>query len=210
VVLNVIVAEAFDEICTRLEAEVEAGKEFNAALQELLAELITKHKRILFNGDGYTDEWLEEAKKRGLPNLINTEEALEALTTQKAKDLFAKYNVLSNEELASRYTIYKESYETLIDIEAGSAVDIARSMIVPAAVTAIAEYSMVPAVAGMAGEMSSLLEQVIAQIAALEAETTPSGQLAAMSKLRASVDALEALVPADLWPLPSYAELLQV
>jgi glutamine synthetase len=210
VVLNTIVAEAFDEICTRLEADVEAGKEFNSALQELLAGLITKHKRILFNGDGYTDDWLEEATKRGLPNLINTEESLEALSTSKAKDLFAKYNVLSNEELASRYTIYKESYETLIDIEAGSAIDIARSMIIPATVTAIAEYSVVPAVAGIVGEMSSLLEQVIGQIATLEAETTPSGQLAAMDELRTSVDALEAIVPADLWPLPSYAELLQV
>ena len=210
VVLNTIVAEAFDEICTQIESAVAEGKDFNAALQGVLAEVITKHKRVLFDGDGYTDEWLEEAAKRGLPNLITTEEALEALATPKAKDLFAKYNVLSNEELESRYNIYREAYETLIAIEAGTAADIARSMIIPAVVTAITEYSIVPAVAGLAGEMSSLLEKTVAGIAALEAEVAAAGQIKAMDELRASVDALEVLVPADLWPLPSYAELLQV
>jgi len=80
VVLNTIVAEAFDEICTRLESDLKAGKEFNSALQELLAGLITKHKRILFNGDGYTDEWLAEAEKRGLPNLVDTATSLEYCT----------------------------------------------------------------------------------------------------------------------------------
>jgi len=210
VVLNTIVAEAFDEICTRLEADLEAGKEFNSALQELLAGLITKHKRILFNGDGYTDEWLAEAEKRGLPNLVDTAASLEVLASQKAKDLFAKYGVLSNEELESRYNIYTEVYETLIDIEAGCAVDIARSMIVPATVTAIAEYSMVPAVASYSEQMTDLLGNVVDQIAILDAAKITADQLVAMNNLRTSVDALEAIVPADLWPLPSYAELLQV
>jgi len=210
VVLNTIVAEAFDDICTRIEAAVAEGQAFNAALQGVLAEVIKQHKRILFDGDGYTDEWLEEAARRGLSNLVTTEDALEALTTSKAKDLFAKYNVLSNEELESRYNIYKEAYETLIAIEAGTSADIARSMVIPATVTALAEYSAVPAVAGMVGEMSSLLEQTVAGIAALEAQEEAAGQIKAMNDLRASVDALEILVPADLWPLPSYAELLQV
>ncbi len=210
VVLNTIVAEAFDYVCTQLEAAVAEGKEFNTALQEVLAAIIKQHKRILFDGDGYTDEWLEEAGRRGLPNLVTTEDALEALTTPKAKDLFAKYNVLSNAELESRYNIYKEAYETLIAIEAGTAADMARSMVVPAVVTAITEYAVVPAVAGMAAEMSSLLEKTVAGIAALEAEKETAGQIKAMGELRASVDALEALVPSDLWPLPSYAELLQV
>ena len=210
IVLNTIVAEAFDEICTRLEADLEAGKEFNTALQQLLSELIKKHKRILFNGDGYTEEWLEEAKKRGLPNLANTEEALEVLKTQKVKDLFAKYEVLSNEELESRYNIYTEVYETLIAIEAGCAVDITRSMIIPATVTAISEYSTVPVVNSYTEKMTTLLESVIDQVAILDEAKTTAAQLDAMAKLRASVDALEAIVPADLWPLPSYAELLQV
>ncbi|MCK5676657.1 MAG: glutamine synthetase type III, partial [Verrucomicrobia bacterium] len=208
IVLNTIVAEAFDEICTELEAAVAEGKEFNAALQEILAAAIKQHKRILFNGDGYTDEWLDEAAKLGLPNLVSTPEALEVLNTQKAKDVFAKYGVLSNEELESRYNTYKETYETLIAIEASAAADIAKTMIIPAAVTAITEYSVVPAVAGISGEMSSLLEQVVLGVSALEAVGEPAGQVAAMNGLRASVDALEALVPADLWPMPTYAEML--
>lgn len=208
--LNTIVAEAFDYVSTKLEAAVAEGKEFNAALQDVLAEIIKEHKRILFNGDGYTDAWLEEAASRGLPNMVTTPDALPALQTQKAKDLFAKYNVLSNDELASRFTIYEETYETLIGIEAATALDIVKGMVIPAAVTAINEYSSVSAVASITSEMSSLLEKVVAGVAALEKAEEAAEQIAAMGELRASVDALEALVPADIWPLPSYAELLLV
>ena len=208
IVLNTIVAEAVDHICTKLEAAVAVGKEFNAALQKVLSGIIKEHKRILFNGDGYTDEWLEEASKRGMPNLVTAKDALEPLATQKAKDLFSKYGVLSNEELESRYNAYKETYETLIAIEASVASDIAKTMVVPAAVTAITEYSAVPAVASITGEMSALLEKTVAGIAALEAAEGSSAQLAAMNELRASVDALEALVPSDLWPLPTYSDML--
>jgi len=208
IVLNTIVAEAFDHICTKLEAAVADGKEFNAALQEVLAGIIKEHKRILFNGDGYTGEWLEEAGKRGMPNLITAKDALESLATQKAKDVFSKYGVLTNEELESRYNAYKEAYETLIAIEASVAADIAKTMIVPAAVTAVSEYSAVPAVAGITHEMSVLLEKAVAGISALEAAEGASAKIAAMNELRESVDALEALVPADLWPMPSYSEML--
>ncbi len=208
IVLNTIVAEAFDHICTRLEAAVAEGKEFNAALQEVLAGIIKEHKRILFNGDNYTQEWLDEAARRGLPNLIDTEASLEALATQKAKDLFSKYGVLSNEELESRYNTYVEAYETLIAIEAGTSVDIAKTMIIPAAVTAISEYSDVAAVKSITDEMSSLLEEVVAGIDTLEAAEKPAAQIAAMDELRASVDALEAIVPADLWPMPTYVDML--
>ncbi|NNJ70678.1 MAG: glutamine synthetase type III [Kiritimatiellales bacterium] len=208
IVLNTIVAAAFDDICTEIEAGLEKGGEFNAVLQDVLAAVIKEHKRILFNGDGYTDEWLAEATKRGMPNLVTTEEALEVLNTQKAKDVFAKYSVLTNEELESRYNTYTEAYETLIGIEASTAIDIAKTMIIPAAVTTINEYSSVPAVAGMTSELSSLLEKTVAGIAALEAAGEPSAEIAAMNELRESVDALEALVPADLWPLPSYDEML--
>jgi len=208
VVINTIVAEAIDYICTEVEAGIAEGKEFNVTLQDVLAEVIKEHKRILFNGDGYTDEWLDEAARRGLPNLVTTEDALEALNTQKAKDLFSKYAVLSNEELESRYNIYVESYETIIGIEASTALDIARTMIIPAAVTAIAEYSVVPAVASITSEMSALLEKTVAEIAVLEAADGPAAKIEAMNGLRAAVDALEALVPADLWPMPTYSEML--
>ncbi len=210
VVLNTIVAEAFDCICTQLEDAVAGGKEFNVALQEVLAGVIKAHKRILFNGDGYTDEWLDHAAKLGLPNLVATPEALEVLASEKTKDVFAKYGVLSNEELESRYNTYKETYETVIGIEANTALDIAKTLIVPAVVTAITEYSEVAAVAGITGEMSSLLEQVVSGIAQLESAKGATAEIAAMNELRASVDALEALVPADLWPLPSYNEILRV
>lgn len=208
VVLNTIVAEAFDEICTKLEADKAAGKDFNESLQALLAGLIKKHKRILFNGDGYTDEWLAEAAKRGLPNLKDCEEALEPLATKKAKDLFAKYGVLSNEELTSRYNIYKEGYERVIAIEAATAVTMAKTLIVPSVVTAISEYSEVAAVKGYASEMSALLEKTVAGIANVEKAHHPKDQIVAMKELRSAVDALEALVPADLWPLPTYADML--
>jgi len=208
IVLNTIVAESFDYVCTKLEAAVAEGKEFNAALQTILAEIIKEHKRILFNGDGYTDEWLAEAARRGMPNLKNTEEALGVLKTQKAKDLFAKYGVLSNNELESRYNTYVEAYETCIKIEAGTAVTIAKTMVVPAVVTAICEYSEVAAVKGITDEMSALLEKTVAAITALEKVKEPKNQIAAMNELRASVDALEALVPADLWPMPNYTDLL--
>jgi len=211
IVLNTIVAEAFDYICTELETAVKDGKEFNAALQDVLAAVIKEHKRILYNGDGYTDEWIEEAtKERGLPNLVTTEDSLPMLQTQKAKDLFSKYGVLSNEELGSRYNIYTETYETIIGIEAATALDIAKTMLVPAAVMAINEYSSVPAVASITGEMSSLLEASVASIKKLEAAEHPAEKIAAMKELRTSIDALEAIVPADLWPLPSYSELLLV
>ncbi|MBN2704613.1 MAG: glutamine synthetase III [Pontiellaceae bacterium] len=210
IVLNTIVAEAFDYICTKVEAGLEQGGEFNAVLQDVLASIIKEHKRILFNGDGYTDEWLEEAARRGLPNLVTTEESLPMLQTQKAKDLFAKYNVLSNEELESRFNIYEETYKTVIGIEAATALDIVKGMVIPAVVTSINEYSSVPAVASITAEMSSLLEAVVAGVKVLEGAEAPSEKLAAMNALRKSVDALEAIVPADLWPLPSYAELLLV
>ncbi len=210
VVLNTIVAESFDYISTKIETAVAEGKEFNVALQDVLAEIIKQHKRILFDGDGYTDEWLEEAAKRGLPNLVDTEAALEVLTTQKTKDLFSTYKILSNEELESRYNTYVEAYETLIAIEAGTSVDIVKTMIIPAAVTAISEYSEVSAVKSITYEMSSLLEKAVAEVVALEKAETPKAQIKAMNELRASVDALEAIVPADLWPMPSYADILRV
>jgi glutamine synthetase len=208
IVLNTIAAESFDYISTKLEAAVADGQEFNVALQSLLAKVITKHKRILFNGDGYTDEWLADAAARGMPNLVNTEEALEVLDSQATKDVFAKYGVLSNEELASRYNIYKEAYATVIEIEAHTAADIAKTMIIPAAVTAVQQYAEVPAVASLAAAMSSLLEQLVAGVAVLDAAEGPAAQIKAMDEVRAAADALEQIVPYELWPLPSYAELI--
>ena len=133
VVLNTIVAEALDEICTQLDSDVAAGKDFNEALQDILSATVKKHKRILFNGDNYTDEWVVEAEKRGLPNLKKTPEALKSLLTEKAIGVFGKYNVLSEAELKSRYEVYSEAYEEQVAIEARCAITMAKTSIAPVA-----------------------------------------------------------------------------
>lgn len=208
VVINTIMAEALDVLCTDIEAGMTSGKAFEVALQDVLAVAITKHKRILFNGDGYTGEWLEEAARRGLPNLKTTKDALEAFNTEKARELFVKYGVLSTQELGSRYETYTEVYETLIQIEADTSVTLAKTEILPAAVEAISRYSIVSATAGIADKMNELAVAVIDGAGALDAAEGTEAQIAAMSALRSTVDALEAMVPAELWPFPTYAQML--
>ena len=223
IILNTIVTEALDEICTELDAAAAAGKEFNAALQEVLQTAVKAHKRILFNGDNYTDEWVAEAEARGLPNLKKTPEALKALTTEKAKAVFSKYGVLSEAELASRYEVYKEGHEEAVAIEARCAITMANTMIAPAAlfyqgelaetVNALTSAGVpVPAtttalLATLAAETGVLLERIDV-LAAAEAEGEPLVMLAAMESLRETADELEGVVPADEWPLPTYTELL--
>ena len=219
VALNTIVAEALDEICTKLEAEVKAGADFNMALQKLLAGIIKKHKRILFNGDNYTEAWAKEAEKRGLPNVKKTPAALKALSTEKAKKLFVKYNVLSEKELHSRYDIYQEAYEKTIEIEASVTLTMARTMIAPAAMTAQGELASsiksITVAGGTAVGAKAVLkamcvetEKLFKAISALEKAEGAEKLIAAMGKVRAATDALETLVPEDIWPLPSYAEMM--
>ncbi len=223
VVLNTIVSEALDEICTALDQAVAKDEDFNAALQTLLQALVRKHKRILFNGDNYTQEWVAEAARRGLPNLMKTPAALEAIISDKAIRLFEKYNVLSEVEVRSRYAIYKAAYEEAVVIEARCAVTIARTQIAPAAL----EYQRVLAdtiasvnAAGITGidETCGLLKEVCAltdrllktvkTVEAIEEGSDPLATLAAMGELREVADGLEGLVPDSLWPLPSYTEML--
>ncbi len=223
VVLNTIVAEALDEICTRLDADTAAGKDFNEALQAILSETVQKHKRILFNGDNYTDEWVVEAEKRGLPNLKKTPAALKAILTDKAIALFGKYNVLSEAELKSRYEVYSEGYEEQVAIEARCALTMAKTQIAPAALQYQAELAetiqSVEAVGvtdldetrdilkTLCSETSKLLAG-IKVLEAAEKKGEPLENLAAMESLREAADALEGIVPDDLWPLPSYTEML--
>ncbi len=208
VVINTIMAQALDEICDAIEAKTATGVAFETALQEVLATTITKHKRILFNGNGYGDAWLEEAARRGLPNLRTTPEALEAYNTDKARELFTKYHVFSETELHSRYETYKETYETLTSIEAGTAVTIAMTQILPAVVEAINLFETTKATAELAEEIDELAAKVIAGAKALKAAKEPAEQIEKLAALRASVDELETMVPADLWPLPTYCEML--
>ncbi|MFA5104033.1 MAG: glutamine synthetase III [Candidatus Margulisiibacteriota bacterium] len=217
VALNTIVAEALDEICTKLEADVKAGRNFNESLQKILAGIIEKHKRILYNGDNYTEEWAKEAEKRGLPNVKKTPDALKAFNTEKAKKLFSKYGVLSEKELHSRFEIYNETYDKMIEIEAGVTLTMAKTMFIPSAVRAQAELAgSIKAVAGsaMTGAAASLeaisseTENLYKAISVLEKTHGADKLIDAMGKVRTSVDALEKMVPKDIWPVPVYAEML--
>ena len=222
VTLNTIVADALDEVCTELEKAVKSKKDFNESLQKLLQSIVKKHKRILFNGDNYTAAWHKEAAKRGLANLKTTPEALEKVKTKKAQDLYKRQGVLSNTELLSRYEIYKEQYEKTIHIEADVALTMARTMIMPAAI----EYQGMVAstieslkrcksdsapAKDVLKELSGLTRQASIGSKAL-AKAISSGSaksmIVAMNDLRVAVDALEGLIPDDIWPLPSYAEML--
>ena len=225
VVLNTIVAEALDEICTKLEADTAAGKDFNAAVQSVLTEIIKKHKRVLFNGDNYTADWQKEAARRGLPNTKSTPEALKALIDPVSVALFEKYEVLSKREVHSRYEVYQHTYDRTVAIEAGCAAEMAKTMIVPAAVQymrqitdALAGLQEVgihghSALKNLLGSVNSQTEKLLERVDTLDAairEANSSAMVTGMLDLRESADALEGLLPETLWPLPSYAEMMFV
>ena len=126
--LNTIAAEALDEIATRLEK----AKDKNAEAAAIIKEIYKKHNRVIFNGNNYSEAWAKEAEKRGLPNVRNSVDALKAFVTDKALKLFEKYEVLSHKELHSRYDIYVETYAKQINIEALTAIDMAKKQFIPA------------------------------------------------------------------------------
>jgi glutamine synthetase len=221
-VLNTIVAEALENICTELEAAVGKGKDFNESLQAILLKIVKKHKRILYNGDNYTEEWHKEAEKRGLPNLKTTPEALKEMITESGIRIFEKHKVLSKTEVMSRYEIYKEQYEKTVKIEAGVALEMAKTLIAPA--VARYESELAQAVSGLKEnskncdrlsllltDVSNLAEKMLDATARLEKVgrgDEPADMIEAMSGLRLVVDSLEEIMPRELWPLPSYAEMM--
>jgi len=220
-ILNTIVAEAISGICDQLEASKAAGKDFNASLQKILQEIIKKHKRVVYNGDNYIPEWQVEAKKRGLPNLKNTPEALEAIRLKKNIQVLAKHGVLTETEMASRYEINKHAYMTVLDLEGNCAATMARTQLIPAAIEYQQQLAETIKSVGGAGkttgqkkllrQVSGLIEQSLGECDALEAALSKHDAakiFSVMAKLRGSIDELEGLVPATLWPLPSYAEML--
>jgi glutamine synthetase len=222
VVLNTIVAEALDEMCTQLEADLKAKKDFNKSLQAVLQAIIKKHKRVIFNGDNYTAEWHKEAEKRGLPNKKTTPEALKAYETQQNIALFEKHAVLSKKELLSRYEIYMHNYKSVLSYETECAKTIASTQILPAALeyqAGLAETVKAAEGVGVKAStaketlenVSTLIEALSAGIKAMEeaveAHSTEKMKTS-MLETRKAADALEALVPAGLWPLPTYAQML--
>ncbi len=223
VVLNTAVAEALDDMCNQIDADISSGKDFEAALQSVMSATAKKHKRILFNGDNYTDEWIVEAEKRGLPNLKKTPEALEAMVTDKAIALFSKYNVLSEVELRSRYEVYSEIYEEQIAIEARCAITMAKTSIAPVALEYQADLAAtITAVEatgiGKLDETRTVLKDVCDQTGKLlsgiralelcEQAGEPLESLAAMETLRDAADTLEGILPDSIWPLPTYTEMM--
>ena len=220
-VLNTIVAESIDAICDKLEA---AGGDFNVELQKLLKRLIAKHKRILFSGDGYADEWREEARRRGLPDLRSTLEAIEPLSTPANCAMFVKYGVFSEGELKSRHEIAADGYRSRIMIEGKVALEMARAMIRPVVAdefsrlaTAIGQASKDGLKVGIAGlkalslKLGAGLDDLHVKCEKLEkaiAKGKVPDVIASMTEVRRTVDRLEHLVDDSKWPLPKYREML--
>ncbi|GAB4271721.1 MAG: glutamine synthetase III [Candidatus Promineifilaceae bacterium] len=225
--LNTIVAESLDYIATRLEA---AEGDFDTAVQEVLREIITEHGRIIFNGDGYSEEWHKEAEKRGLPNLRTAVDAIPVLGQPEIIELFEKYNVLSKREVESRKEVKLEQYVMTIQVEANLMLKMGRTMIYPAAIRYQSELATNCAnlkAAGLNCDSATLqkitqcinelrdgldkLETLMAHESDdLEAEARYACDtlIPAMNAIRAHADALEEMVADDLWPLPTYQEML--
>lgn len=224
-VLNTIMAEALDDVATRLEPYA-GTPEFKSVVRELIRELVTKHDRIIFNGNGYSAEWVQEAEQRGLPHIKTTPEALEVLSRPDTIALMEKYGVLSRSELLARKEIQLESFEKLIDIEAKTCLNMLRTIYLPAIATQMTEIcgtvgaiQSVGLTAGLkaatqkAEEIGTLYDTLAPQVDALAVAIDagePFAMRAAMEQARQTVDALEAVVDAALWPVPTYAQMLNI
>ena len=220
-VLNTIVAESIDALCDKLDA---MKGDFNANLQKLLQIQVKSHKRVIFSGDGYSDGWMKEAKRRGLPNLHNTMESLAPLKDERNIALFEKYGVLSRGEMLSRWEIGMEDYHRRIRIEAGIALEIARSMIRPVVAdefsrlaTALGQAKSDGLKVGIRGltalslKLGAGLDDLHVKCDRLEkalAHGLHEEQIETMNDLRKTVDRLEQLVDDSRWPLPKYREML--
>lgn len=220
--LNTIVAWALDDVLNQIEALTSKGTDFNSAVQSVLQKEIKDHKRVLFDGNGYSGDWEAEAAKRGLPNLKTTPEAIEAYRDPKVIELYKKYSVLSEVELESRYVIEKEKYETMIALEANCALMMAKTMYLPECISYAAEladscasltdyvHTGVSALAKSAAENVEKLTQEIDKLEKAIDSGDSVAELAGMKDVRSVVDALERIVPDSQWPVPGYGEMFFV
>jgi glutamine synthetase len=225
IALQTSIAEALDYIAGKLEAAIGSGKTLNTSIQILLTELANEHAAIVFNGNGYSEEWHMEAEKRGLPNYKTTVDALPVLNSPDVIKLFDKYNVLTPRELKSRYEIYLETYIKSVLVEARLVIKMGKTIILPAAIRYQAELGAAAGVSAPAkkllGEVSGLADKLDAGLSSLEkalAHEAASGEAEAkhlkddvlplMLSVRAAADGLENLIADDLWPLPTYQEML--
>ncbi|MCI9447644.1 MAG: glutamine synthetase type III [Lachnospiraceae bacterium] len=231
VVLNTIVAEAFCDVCDILEK----ADNFEEAVHDLIKDQASAHQRIVFNGNGYSDEWLKEAERRGLPNIKNMVDAVPALTTEKSIALFEKFNVFTEAELASRGEILYENYAKALNIEARTMIDMAGKQIIPAVIkytTSLAnsinavkaacdadistQTDLLKEVSGLLAEAKEALvklSEITAQGGAIEEGRAQAAFFrdevkTAMDALRAPIDKLEMIVDKEMWPMPSYGDLI--
>ena len=230
VVLNTIVAEAFSEACDVLEK----ADNFDETVHDLIKQYATEHQRVVFNGNGYSDAWVEEAEKRGLPNIRSMVEAIPALTTDKAVNMFEKFKVFTKAELESRAEIKFESYAKAINIEARTMIDMASKQIVPAIIKYTKDLADTVVAVKEAGADASVQAELLTEVSGLLAETKKAlealkvvtDQAAAMEEgedqarfyhfdvvpameaLRTPVDTLEMIVDKEAWPMPSYGDLI--
>ena len=229
-ILNTIVAESLDQIATRLEGSKDVNKEVTAIVKESWQ----KHGRVVFNGNGYSEEWVKEAEKRGLPNVRSSIEAYAAMASSEAVKLFSKYGVLSEKELHSRYDIYLEQYVKHINIEARTSIQMVKTQYIPTAIEyteALADTVNKLKSAGadssvqleLLNKVSALLKSASKKLATLESASAKAAKIddiedksaayrdtvfTAQADLRQDIDALEQILPACIWPVPTYAEML--
>ena len=229
--MNTIVAESLDYAAGRLEKAIAAGIEFNTAIQKLLEDIIKEHGAIVFNGDGYSEAWHKEAEKRGLPNLRSCIDALPVMGTKEATDLFEHYGVFSPRELHSRVEIYLEQYCLAVGLEARTAIEMAKTLIFPAAIRYQGELASTCANLKAVGytfdtdtldKITGLVKDLQDGIERLEKSLATHGHKArwntrgiyyhevipGMNAVRKTADTLEAMIADDLWPLPTYQEML--
>ncbi|MCQ2535948.1 MAG: glutamine synthetase III [Lachnospiraceae bacterium] len=232
IVLNTIVAEILDQFAE----ELEKASDFDSALNALVKRELTAHQRIIFNGNGYAEDWVEEAKKRGLSNLKSTVDALPAFISDKAIEVFTKHEVFSKTELMSRYEILLENYYKIINIEALTLISMTKKDIMAAACKyeyAIAKTINEKSATGIVGSSKAekkkletaaeLVELMSERLEKLEADVEKGAAFTdayenakyhrevifeSMNSLREVIDKLEVLVPSDMWPYPTYGEIL--
>ena len=230
IVLNTIVAEAFADACDILEK----ADDFDLAEHDLIKEYLTENQRIIFNGNGYSDEWVAEAERRGLPNIKSMVEAIPAITTDKAVELFERFSVFTKAELESRAEIQYEAYAKAINIEARTMIDMASKQFLPAFIKYTKTLADTVNAVKAAGVDASVQTETLKEVSALMAETKAAldnlvkttadaaakeeGEVQAtyyhtevvpaMDALRAPVDKLEMIVDKEAWPMPSYGDLI--
>ena len=230
IVLNTIVAEAFADACDILEKT----DDFDLAVHDLIKEYLTENQRIIFNGNGYSDEWVAEAERRGLPNIKSMVEAIPAITTDKAVELFERFSVFTKAELESRAEIQYEAYAKAINIEARTMIDMASKQFLPAFIKYTKTLADTVNAVKAAGVDASVQTETLKEVSALMAETKAAldnlvkttadaaakeeGEVQAtyyhtevvpaMDALRTPVDKLEMIVDKEAWPMPSYGDLI--